>query len=244
MPDPITALVAGGTTLISGYLASETQASAAETAAGAQTEAARLGIAEQRVQSERLQELLAPYTEAGVGALGGQQALLGLAGPEAQQQAISGIERSPYFEALARQGEGAILQQASATGGLRGGNVQGALAQFRPQMLQQLIESQYSKLGGLSQLGQASAAGVGAAGQQTGSNIANLLAQSGRAQAGGALAQGQARAGQIGDISQLIGTGATLYGMGAFDGQGNIGLEQQLRLSQGLPVGSALAPSF
>ncbi len=57
-------------------------------------------------------------------------------GMEAQQGAISGLEGSPIFQALARQGEDAILQNASATGGLRGGNVQGALGQFRPAALQ------------------------------------------------------------------------------------------------------------
>jgi hypothetical protein len=218
MPSPSVALIAGGTQLLGGALGAREQTKAASAAGGAQVEAARLGTEEQRRQFDRLQELLAPYVEAGTGALGGQQALLGLSGPEAQQQAISGIEGSPLFGSLVRQGEQGILQSASATGGLRGGNVQGALAQFRPAMLQQLIENQYSKLGGLAGMGQASAAGVGAAGMQTGSNIANLLGQAGQAQAGSALARGQARAGQIGDISQLIGTGATLYGMGAFGG--------------------------
>lgn len=213
----------GVTSLYGSYQSSKAQKEAAGEAAGAQTQAAGLGIEEQRRQFDRLQELLAPYVEAGTGALGGQQALLGLAGPEAQQEAISGIEQSPYFQALAKQGETGILQSASATGGLRGGNVQGALAQFRPQMLQQLIENQYSKLGGIAQQGQASAAGVGAAGQQTGANIANLLAQSGQAQAGQAMAAGQAKAGIYGDISQLVGTGATLYGMGAFGGGGGGG---------------------
>ena len=247
MPDPVTALVSGGVSLLGSYLGGESQKEAAGAAAGAQTRAAQLGIEEQRRQFDRMQELLGPYVEAGTGALGGQQALLGLSGPEAQREAISGIEQSPYFEALARQGETGILQSASATGGLRGGNVQGALAQFRPSMLQQLIENQYSKLGGIAQQGQASAAGVGAAGQQTGANIANLLAQSGQAQAGQAMAAGQAKAGVYGDISQLVGTGATLYGMGAFGGQGGgqgSGLEQQLRASQGLPSGSYLAPRF
>ena len=220
MPSPAVALITGGAQILGGAYGAREERKAAGRAAGAQVEAARLGTEEQRRQFDRLQELLAPYVEAGTGALGGQQALLGLSGPEAQQQAISGIEGSPLFGALVRQGEEGILQSASATGGLRGGNVQGALAQYRPAMLQQLIESQYSKLGGLAGMGQASAAGVGAAGMQTGSNIANLLAQSGQAQAGGALARGQARAGQYGDIAQLIGTGATLYGMGAFGGRG------------------------
>ncbi len=217
------ATAAVAASVYSSYKSGKAQEKAAGKAAGAQIRAAELGTEEQRRQFDRLQELLSPYVEAGTGALGGQQALLGLSGPEAQREAISGIEQSPYFEALARQGETGILQSASATGGLRGGNVQGALAQFRPSMLQSLIENQYSKLGGIAQQGQASAAGVGAAGLQTGANISNLLAQSGQAQAGQAMAQGQAKAGLYGDISQLIGTGATLYGTGAFGGGGGGG---------------------
>jgi len=210
MPDPVTG-IAIGAPIVTGYLSREAQKEAASTAAGAQTKAAKLGIEEQRRQFDELRELLSPYVQAGTGALGAQQALLGLGGPEAQQQAISGIETSPYFQALTRQGEEGILQSASATGGLRGGNVQGALAQYRPQVLQQLIENQYSKLGGLTQLGQASAAGVGAAGQNTGLNVANLLGQSGQAQAAQALAQGQAQANLYGDVTQGIGAGIGAY---------------------------------
>jgi hypothetical protein len=59
-------------------------------------------------------------------------------------------------------------------------------------VLSQLINQQYNRLGGLAQMGQASAAGVGSAGLQTGSNIAQLLQAQGAAQAGGQLAAGQA----------------------------------------------------
>jgi hypothetical protein len=91
-----------------------------------------------------------------------------------------------------------MLQRASATGGLRGGNIQAALAQFRPQMLQQAIEQQYGRLGGFAgtglgvteQLyrgGQASAANQASAAGTMGANVSNLLGQQGAAQAGGAL---------------------------------------------------------
>lgn len=185
---------------------------ASNQAAEAQTEASELGIEEQRRQFDAVQELLAPYVQAGEGALTGQQALLGLQGPQAQAEAIAALEASPQYQTLVQQGEEALLQNASATGGLRGGNLQGALAQYRPQILSQLIESQYNKLGQVAGLGQASAAGTGAAAQQTGSSIANLLAQQGQAQAGAALAQGQA-------INQVTGTAsnlATLQLLGAF----------------------------
>lgn len=173
---------------------------AAERAAGVQARAAEAGIEEQRRQFDLTQELLSPFVQAGTGTEGvtgsleAQQALLGLRGPEAQQAAISQLEGSPVFQSLVGQGEEALLQQASATGGLRGGNVQGALAQFRPNILNQLIESQFSNLGGLTQLGQSSAARVGAAGQQTGANIAQLLEQQGAAQAGGIIGKGSTQA--------------------------------------------------
>lgn len=184
----IPALIAGGATLISGLIG----ASAANKAAKTQAASAQAGIEEQRRQFDAMQAILAPYVQAGTGAMGGMQNLAGLGGAEAQQAAIAAISNSPEMQAMLQQGENAMLQNASATGGLRGGNLQGALAQYRPQVLSQLINQQYSRLGGIAQLGQASAAGVGAAGLQTGQGIAGLLQQQGAAQAGGQLAAGQA----------------------------------------------------
>jgi hypothetical protein len=213
MPDPVTALVVGGSQLIG----SSMQASAAGDAAAIQSGAAEAGIAEQRRQFDAMRELLKPYTEVGVPALKGlqpyaeagapaleqQQALLGLRGPEAQRAAIAGIEGGAGYQAQVQAGEEALLQRASATGGLRGGNIQAALGQFRPQMLQQEIERQYGRLGGmadigrvtqqnLAQIGQSSAAGTGSAGLQTGTNVANLLSQQGAALAGGELGEAKA----------------------------------------------------
>jgi hypothetical protein len=221
-------IAVGGATLISGMA----QADAAESAAAAQTGSAQAGIEEQRRQFDKVQELLKPYSMAGEKALGGlepfaaagapaleqQQALLGLRGPEAERAAIERIRGGETFQALANQGEEALLQRASATGGLRGGNIQGALAQFRPQLLSSLIEQQYGRLGGmtalgvettgnLARLGQASAAGTGAAAQTTGANIATLLGQQGAAQAGAEIAQGKA----FGAIPAAISGGLGLF---------------------------------
>lgn len=215
MPDPVTGLVvAAGSSLVGGQM----QARSARQAAQIQAGTAQSGIDEQRAQFERVQQLLSPYTQAGVGSLQGQQALLGLLGPEAERQAIAGIEGSPTFGALARQGEEAILQRASATGGLRGGNVQAALAQFRPAMLQTLIEKQYANLAGLTTLGQKSAAGLGGAGTEMGVNVANLYSQQGQAEAGGQLASGRTNAQLFNMPAQAFGA---LAGGGAF-GRGGI----------------------
>lgn len=188
MPDPVTAVVAG----VGSVASSAIGASSAKKAGRAQVQAADLGVAEQRAAREELRKLLEPYTAAGTPALQAQMAALGLRGPEEQAAFVAQQEQSPIFQALAQQGEEAILQQASATGGLRGGNVQGALAQFRPALLNQFLEQQYNRLGGMTALGQQSAAGVGTAGMQSANSISELLAQAGQARAGAALGAGQA----------------------------------------------------
>ena len=188
MPDPVTGMIVAGSQLVG----SSMQASAAGDAAAAQGAASQAGIEEQRRQFDEMRKLLQPYTEAGIPALEQQQTLLGLKGPEAEQAAIARLTGGETFKALAQQGENALLQQASATGGLRGGNIQAALGQFRPQLLSSLIEQQYGRLGGMTSMGQASAAGVGSAGMQTGTNIANLLGQQGAAEAGGILGEAKA----------------------------------------------------
>jgi hypothetical protein len=240
MPDPVTAVVVGGSALIGSSMQADAAGKAAETQSGA----AAAGIAEQRRQFDAMSKLLKPYTEAGVPALAGlqpyakagapaleqQQALLGLRGPEAQRAAIAGIEGGAGYQSQVQAGEEALLQRASATGGLRGGNIQGALAQFRPQMLQQEIEKQYGRLGGLAdigritqqnlaQIGQSSAAGTGAAGMETGVNIANLLGQQGAARAGGQLGEAKAYGQLFNMPAQFLGM---QYGAGVTPGFGSI----------------------
>lgn len=164
----------------------------ASKAADAQTQSAQAGINSTNYQFEQAKKILAPYVDAGTGSLTAQQDLLGLNGHDAQQKAINGIKNSSQFTELTKQGETGILQNAAATGGLRGGNTESALAQFRPALLNSLIDSQFNKLSGITQIGQASAAGTGSAGIQTGANVAALQQVQGQAQAGGYLAQGQA----------------------------------------------------
>lgn len=184
---------------------------AAATQAGASTEA----IAAQERQFDKLIELMSPYVAAGPPALEAQKALIGLGGPGEQEQIISTIAESPEFLEMIRQGEEGITQGAAATGGLRGGNIQSALAQFRPQMLSNLIERQYARLGGLTSVGQASAAGQAAAGQSSAGTIADLLQQRGAATAGGQLATGAAPGMAF---SNLAGMTGGFFGAGGIPG--------------------------
>ena len=173
--------------------------SAASKAGKVQVQAADRAAEEQRAAREEMRTLLNPYVSAGTPALQAQMAALGLSGPEAQQAFVTQQEQSPFFQSLAQQGEEAILQNASATGGLRGGNVQGALAQFRPALLNQFLEQQYTRLGDLTKVGQASAAGVGASGITSATNIGQAYTQAGQARAGSIM-------GQAGAFNQALGT--------------------------------------
>lgn len=197
-----------GATVVSGAMSSKaakTQAEASTQAGEIQSESAEQGVEEVRRQFDAITTLLKPYTDAGPKALTGLQDMLGLNGTDAQGAALKGVENSPEMALLTQQGEEAILANASATGGLRGGNTQGALAQFRPALLSQLINERFSKLGGLLQIGQSSAAGQAAAGQATGQQVSGLMQQQGAALAGGVLGAGQAQASYQAGLGNSIG---------------------------------------
>jgi hypothetical protein len=179
---------------------------------GTQRAIAGMQIAEVRRQFSAVQKVLSPFitagTEAlgplkqyqntGLDALGDQRDLIGMNGQGAQSAAIQGLSNSPEMAAYAQQGEASLMQNAAATGGLRGGNTQAALAQFRPSLLNSMISQQYDRLGGLTQLG---------------ANTSSMVYQTGQNAAAGQASAGMQAAGQIGSaLSQYsAGVGAT-YG--------------------------------
>jgi hypothetical protein len=205
-----------GATLIGGIASSDASGRAADKAAKAQTSASDQNVAEAQRQFDATRELLKPYNTAGTSALTGQQDLLGQNGADAQQKAINGLASSPQMQAMQQQGENAMLQNASATGGLRGGNLQAAMAQFRPQLLNQMIQQQYGNLGGMVSVGQNAAAGVGNAGANSSNQIINAQQQAGAAQAGAALANGQAQSGMWNNLASTGSMLGTMKLMGKF----------------------------
>ncbi len=137
----------------------------------------------------------------------------GMTGAQAQQTALDRIANSPLLMELTRQGEQGILQNAAATGGLRGGNVQGALAQYRPAMLQAEIDRQYNRLAGISGAGQTSILSTpmqnpgGMPSYSGTSMLPQLYNQMGQTNAALGLANAQNQANMIGNITSAIGTG-------------------------------------
>lgn len=186
---------------------------AAKEASKAQQNASQQGMEEQRRQFDALQALMKPYVDSGTGALAGQNDLLGLNGFDKQQSAIGNIENSPFFKSQYQQAENALLQNASATGGLRGGNTQEALADNRSNMLFQNVQGQLQNLSGVAANGQNAAAGLGGNGLQFGQNIAQGYQDIGQAQAGYQLGKGQIYQNLLG-FGLKAGAGA--LGLGGF----------------------------
>jgi len=142
----------------------------------------------------------------------------GVSAADAQKAAIAGLANGEQFQALAKQGEYGIMANAAATGGLRGGDTQGALAQYRPAMLQGLIDRQLANLGGIAANGQNAAGMTGTAAQNAGQQVNQSLGNIGQAQAGSALASGQAWNNVGSGILQTLGGLAqpTTAGQGAW----------------------------
>jgi hypothetical protein len=179
-------------------------------------------------------------------------------GIDQQRQAIQQIEQGPLYQELAKQGEEAILASASATGRRGSEGTQSALARYRPQLLNQLIEQQYARLGGLSNvgqaaaqnmlnLGQASAAGQAAGGIQSGNAIAGLLSSQGAAQAAGIQGAAAARAAGYTGIGNAIGSGFQNFSLlnqlsGGFGGRG--GGYESLAGSGDWTLGQEANPGF
>lgn len=209
-PGQIITPIVGAVEDIGRQLTGQAGAEAAREAAGIQAQAAVTGIEEQRRQFDISQQQLAPFREAGVGALQQQQALLGLLGPGQQQQAFAGLQESPGQQFLRQRQQRALLRGASAIGGLGGGNVRTALQQQAVGFGQQDIQNQLARLGQLTAGGQASAAGQAQIAGQQGANISNLLAQQAQAQAGGVLGAQQA---QAGGTQNLLQAGLTTFAL-------------------------------
>ncbi len=190
-----------------GFQSEKKAKKAAKGAAETQVEAQMAGLEEFRRQFDISREDMAPWMEAGTGALGTQRALLGQQGAEAQQSAFDAFRQSPGQAFLQARGQKNLLANASAIGGLGGGNVKEALVQQGVGFAQQDFGNYYNRLAGLSSTGQQTSTQLGQLGSQFAGQAATQLGNVGAARASGILGSQQASAQQT---QQMQGTAATV----------------------------------
>jgi hypothetical protein len=150
---PAGAAIGAGASLLGGVLGGKGAKKAAKKAAAAQTAAANAAIGEERRQFDLTRSDFMPYLDEGKLGLGGLGDLIGVNGNDKQGSAIEALQASPYYQSLYRNGLEANLQNASATGGIRGGNEVRSLADFGADTLNQTIQQQLSALAGLAGMG-------------------------------------------------------------------------------------------
>lgn len=199
-------------------LGMNSQKKAASAAANAQVQGQMAAIEEQRRQFDKIQELLKPYVTGGQLAFEQQMGLLGLRGADAQAQQLAGIQQSPEYQQLVKESENALLQNASATGGLRGGNIQAGLATNRQNALNSLVQQRLGQLGGIANAGLGAAQNTGVFGQNASQTIGGLQQGMGAAQGNALLARGGATSNAIGNIVGGLGQIAGGLNMGGSGG--------------------------
>lgn len=134
---------------------------------------------------------------------------------EAQKSAIDQIQNDPLFQEQLRMGEEALLRNASATGGLRGGNLQRSLAQFAPGMLNQAVQQRLQQLSNLTGLGMNASQNIGQGIGSIGGNIASSYLNMGQNMAQNAAAAAGIKANMIQSPFNAIGNlGGELFGAG------------------------------
>ena len=158
----------------------------------------------QRSQYEQIQKMLLPFVQGGTTAFQSQQALSGALGADAQKAEMLKIEQSPQFTDAIQQGEQGILANASATGGLRGGNTQAALAQFRPRILNEMVNQKFGQYGQIASAGQNAAVNQGQFGGNYASNAGLIQQGIGQAQGQNQINRGQSNQNLFNNLSQSV----------------------------------------
>lgn len=194
MPWGIAAAAAGS--IISGTMASK----ASGKAAGQQRDATMAGIESEEKMFNKSLALQEPYREAGYGALEGLQ---GLVDPAQRAETLQGYYSGQEYQDLSGRVEEQQLRNAAATGGVRGGANQQALASIAPQLGQQYLSGLNQQYTGLANMGMGAASQGASQAMQSGGNISALQQQAGQASAANSLAQGNIWGNVAGDLGSI-----------------------------------------
>ena len=144
-------------------------------------------------------------------------------GTTKQGSAIDQLKASPLYQSLYGNGQEAVLQNAAATGGIRGGNTERGLADFGRDTLAQTIQQQLSNLGGISSEGLGAATGLGSLCQSNSNAQTGLYGAMGSTASGATLGQGAINSSMWNNIGNFVGSlGPALFHSGGSGGSGGL----------------------
>lgn len=188
---------------LAGVFGGGAQKKAARAAAEQQTLALNRAIDIQNNQFQQTRSDFLPYTQAGSAAMNElSQLITGFDGDSAGLTAR--IKADPLYESTYRNGEEALLQNAAATGGLRGGNTQRGLADFSADTLGKVYQQILSNLGGVANLGLGATGSVAGFGANAANATSGFATDIGNAQANKQLAIGRINAQNWSNIGSFL----------------------------------------
>lgn len=209
-------------------------ASSASSAASSQKNAANAAADEQTRQMQQDQANFSPYLTSGAAANNALTTQLGLSnggtGDFSPNSLLSGpsmteaqLQTTPGYQFNLNTGLNAVQNSASARGLGTSGNALAGAATYATGLADNTYQNQYNnavtnqtnqfnRLMGLTQLGQNSAAGVGAQGVQSASNIAGSTIAGGNAAAAGAIGVGSSLGNGLTTAAFLNSNNNGLYG--------------------------------
>ena len=221
MPDPVTASISAGASVLSAgasIFGASKQADAAKDAAKEQTQATKLTIKAQEKALERQIGLQEPFRQTGVNALADYGT--------ASQYTPFGMEQfeaDPGYQFRMSEGMKALERSAASRGILQSGQTlknitrfgQDAASQEYQNAFQRYLRERQQKLQPLEYrigLGQAAASGQAANVGSTAQNVGNLTTSLGNIQSAGIMGQANAFTNTLGNISGLATDAASAYG--------------------------------
>ena len=168
---------------ITSFLGGRSASKAAQSAGRREAEAGQYAADLQQQNFQQIRNDLQPYRDAGSDAIAAQRAMMGLDGAAAQQQYVDMVANMPEYQTMLGEANRNMLAQGSATGQLRGGNIQRGLGLLAPEIFNNVYQNYYGNLGALAGAGMGAATQTGQFGTTAASNMGN--AQLGAAQAMG-----------------------------------------------------------
>lgn len=192
---------------------------ASRRAEAARLEAINKGIAESARQFDITQKNFASEQAFGEKGIAAYSDLVGFNGEDAQASAIGNLRNSPLYQSLFNNGRDAILANASATGGLRGGNIQDGLARFSADTLASVIENQLGRYGSAINVGSGADTTIGAFGEGAVNAQNNLRLGGAEARANGLLTRAGINAQNFQNFGSFLDNGIStaLGGGGGFN---------------------------
>lgn len=175
--------------------------SSANKAANAELQAAREGIASQEKMFEKGLALQAPYREAGYGAVTGLQGLLD---PTQRADMLNQYYAGPEYAMMSKQLEEQQLRNMAATGNLRGGVGQNAMAGIAPALGMDYLSNRQGLLTGLANMGMGAAAQGSAQSNALGQNIAQAQYNMGQVRSNQAITNANLMSDMFGSLLGLV----------------------------------------